>query len=341
MQPVEEDAEPAVGHRHLGRVDRPHPGQQDRPVRAVEIAAHRRVVGARRLRAVVVRVAVHVHVAPRRRPGLVRLEGVDHDRERALARRRLEHARGVAEDARRERARLVVRVAAVGEVAAHPVARVGVLDLGRQPVAQLAVRDAVGAAADLPAAPHEAVEAAPKRPPRRREAQRRVVGDVGGPVARPAQGAGERRAHVGDRSPARLGQQPRVGMPAAEREDASPRQDRPPRGDGRHRLGVEAGEAQPLARQRVDVGRARPLAERVIGPERVDDDQHDVGSVAGLGEREPLEAGERARSGARGLEESPAAAGGGGLGALHAPRSLPAAADRGQGRARPARDEAA
>ena len=173
---------------------------------------------------------------------------------------------------------LVVGVAAIGEVAAHPVARVRVLDLGGQPVAQLTLRHAGGGAADLAAAPDEAVEAAPEGAPGRGEAKRGVVGHVRRPVARTAQGAREGRAHVRDRRPAGLGQQAAVGVPAAKREDPPPRQDRPARGDSGHGLGVEAREAEPLACERVDVGRAGALAEGVVGPQRIHDDHHDVGA---------------------------------------------------------------
>ena len=304
VEAVHEHAQPAVGHRHLARVEGLHPLDEHLAVVPVQVAADRRVVRPGRLRAVIVGVAVHVDVLARRRPGLVRLERVDDDAERALAHRRLEHARAVAEHARGERLGLVVRVAAVGEVAAHPVAGVGVLDLGRQPVAQLGLRHTRRGTADLAAAPDEAVEAAPERAPRRREPERRVVGDVGGPVAGPAQGAREGGADVGDRGPARLRQQARIGMPAAERKHAPAAQDRAAGRHRRHRLGVEAREAEPLAGERVDVGRARPLAERVVGAQRVDDDHDHVGPVRSLAEGEPVEPRQRAGGGARRLQES-------------------------------------
>ena len=275
----------------------------------VQVAVDRRVVGPGRLGAVVVRVAVHVDVAARRRPRLVRLEGVHHEAERALADRGVEHPRAVAEHARGERLRVVVGVTAIGEVAAHAIARVRVLDLGGQPVAQLTLRYAGGGAADLAAAPDEAVEAAPEGAPGRGEAKRGVVGHVRRPVARTAQGAREGRAHVRDRRPAGLGQQAAVGVPAAKREHPPSRQDRPARGDGGHGLGVEAREAEPLARERVDVGRAGALAEGVVGPQRIHDDHHDVGVIASLGARHLVQPGEHARRRPRGLEELAARAG--------------------------------
>ena len=315
VEAVEEDAQPAVGHRHLRRVKRPHPLQQDLAAVAVQVARDGRVVGARGLGAVVVRVAVHVQVVARRRPRLVRLERVDDQCERTLLLGRLEHARGVAEHARREGLRLVVAVVAVGEVAADAVVCVRVLHLAGQPLVHLAVGHAGGGPPDLAAAPHEAVEAVAERAPGRRERQRDVVGHVGGEVAGAVQRTGERGADVGDRGPARLGQQPGVRVPAAEGEDAAPAEDRPARRNRRHRLWIEAREAQPFAGQRVDVGRSGPLAEGVIGAQRVDDDQHDVGPVVGLRDGQLVEPRERSRRGPRRLEELSARAAG-----AHAPQ---------------------
>ena len=280
VEPVEEDAEPAVGHRHLGRVERPHAFEQQLARGPAEVARHLRVVRLGRLRPAVVRVAVHVHVAARRRPGLVRLERVDHEGEGALLRGRLEHAGGLAKHARRVGARFVVEVACVAEELAHPQPGLGIVDLGRQPAAQLGLRNAGPGAAGLARLRHEAVEALPERRIGAREADERVVADAAGPVARPAQQAGEGQRGVGDRLPAGLLDHAAPGAPARERESAATGHDRPARGHGGHRLGVAAGEAEPAAGEGVDVGRAGAVAVDVVGAERVHHDQDDVGAVA-------------------------------------------------------------
>ena len=75
------------------------------------------------LRSVVVRVAVEVDVAARRRPGLVGLERVDDEREGPPARGGVEHLRPVRNTRAAKRSRVVVPVAAVGQVPPHAARR--------------------------------------------------------------------------------------------------------------------------------------------------------------------------------------------------------------------------
>ena len=92
-------------------------------------------------------------------------------------------------------------------------------------------------------------------------------------------------------------------MPAAKREHAPAGKDGAARWDRGHRLGVEAGEAEPLAGEGVDVGGAGALAERVVRAQRVHDDHEDVGPVRRLPQGELVEAREQAGRGPRGLQE--------------------------------------
>ncbi len=287
MQPVEQHSEPAVGHRHLGRVEVLQAPQHRSLLARREPVVRARVVRHGRLGPAPVGVAVHAQVARRRRPGLVRLVGVDHQRERAAPGGLLEHGGGAREDARRERSSLVVPVAAVREIEADALA-LAAADGGVQPVPQHVVRDARHrpAAAELPARLLDAVEAAAQAGVGAGEAEEGVVGHVGGPPAGAAQQRGQRVRHVAQRRPARLGEQPRAVVPASEREGAAPAQDRVARRHGGHRLGVGAREAQPVAGERVDVRRehAAAVGADVIGAQRVDHDQQHVGALARGGE---------------------------------------------------------
>ena len=166
-------------------------------------------------------------------------------------------------------------------------------------------RDRV-AAADLAAGAHEAVDAARAAGRRGGRSRERVVGDVGGPAAGPAQHRRQRAVHVAQRRPARRVEQPGVVVPAAERERAPPAQDRVARRDGRHRLGEGAREAQPLAISWSMFGVRIAAPVDGVRAQRVDDDQDQVRPVGALGERAEVAERRAGRGGGRACEEAPA-----------------------------------
>ena len=151
---------------------------------------------------------------------------------------------------------------------------------------------------------HEAVEAAAEGAIEAREADERVVGHVGRPPAGPAQGAGPRVAHVGDRGPSGRAHQAAVDVPVAEGKHAAPGHDRSPGRHRGHRLGVEPREAEAVTSQCVDRRGARSAAvgAHVVGAQRVDHDHQNVRPVWPLGEAARVDGGgDRRRT--DGLEE--------------------------------------
>ena len=230
--------------------------------RALSHAAVTCVLRRRRLRAAIAGIAVHVDICPRWGPGLVRLEGVDDERERLLRCRSLERPRRAAEGTSGPGAGLVAPVAAGCEVAPLPLHGEGRAQLGDEPVVQVGSRDAFNRriAPEQPADLAETVEAVPERLVQTCVSEERVVRDVPGPVARALQLARERGVVAVDRPPARRAAQAGIAVPVPEGPHAPAHQDRAPRRDGRHGLGVEAREPDPARGERVDVRGLRPAA---------------------------------------------------------------------------------
>ena len=109
---VEKAAEPVVRHGHACLIGR----LKAADVAVAEVARRACVADVRDLIAAVVGVAVHVEVAPRRRPWLVRLEAVDDHQEAALTLRRGEEPRRRTKDARARLLELVAPAPVVRKV---------------------------------------------------------------------------------------------------------------------------------------------------------------------------------------------------------------------------------
>jgi hypothetical protein len=102
-------------------------------------------------------------------------------------------------------------------------------------------------------------------------------------VAGPAEGARKGLIDVPERRPARLLDQARIVVPVPEREGVAAAEDGVARRDGRHRLGVDAREVQPLADERIHVGRADVAPVDRVGSQRVDHHEDHVRAIGPLG----------------------------------------------------------
>ena len=255
----------------------------------LQVLAHALVAAHAGLGAAVVGIAVQVDVAARRGPRLVRLVGVDHQRERPAPPPWSMHGRRGDGHPRRPRA------------STRPPSSCRRRRGSREPDARCAARAAPARASararafetargrrvrpTWPSIRHEAVEARAKRRVAG-EAQKGVVGHVAGPPAGAPQRAREGGVHVGDAGPARRVHEVALGSPVPEREDPPPGEDRAAGGHGGHRLGMAAREAQPLRgrARRCSASRSAAVGADVVGAQRVDDDHQHVRPVGSLRE---------------------------------------------------------
>ena len=278
-QPLEQLSEPRVGHRYLGGVQHAQALQHQlgllagHPVFDPPVARHCGLGPA------VAAIAQGVGVATWRGPGLVRLVGVDDQREGLVRVGHLESLDAGPEDLRGERSALVLGVIGVGYVAPDALGHVRFTHRGMQPVIQRVRRHGHIASSDLATVASEEVEAASERLVRGREPEEGVIGHVGSPPPGPPENAWKRAVHILQRRPTRLGYQALLVLPIAEGEHAPPGEDRIAGRHGGHRLREGAGEAHAASSECVEVRsrRARPVG--VVHPQAVHDDHKDVGRL--------------------------------------------------------------
>ncbi|MEX2024952.1 MAG: hypothetical protein WD993_07740 [Thermoleophilaceae bacterium] len=279
---VEEAAEPVVDHRHGRLVDDLQPLELCRG----EVAGAA-VLEVGDLRALVVGVAVHAHVLGRRRPRLVRIEGVDAEEERPVVRGLVELLGGGLEHPCRRGLAGVLAAAVVGEVALDGV-DLGLVVAHRrgEPVARLGQRHRRRRTmlAALPEDGDVAVELRAEGLERLGDGQEGVVRHVARPVPRIAHVLDERARARQDRLPAGPLGHPPPRLPVVEREAALAGEDRATRRDRRHRLREDAREARALAGEAVERRRVHLAIAVAADPVRAQAVDHDQDHVA-LGSR--------------------------------------------------------